>query len=136
MLATDNIEELERKAFLLFKSKCTKDYKRLVIYLVYATVKQNPGISLNKLAFALNSEYNIDSDSVNSAVGALSSSEIFKAISSYTLPKEKSPNQPTLLRVARRSKSKGECSRPEFTSWISFLQSLGHAALDFKAIKV
>ena len=136
MLATDNIEELERKAFLLFKSECTEDYKRLVIYLVYATVKQNPGISLNKLAFALSSEYNIDSDSVNSAVGALSSSEIFHAITSYTLPKEKSQTQPTLLRIARKAKSKGECSRPEFTSWINFLQSIGHAALNFKAIKV
>lgn len=129
MLATVNrVLELERKAFVLFKSNCTDDYKRLVIYLVYATVKQNPGISQNKLSYVLKSEYNLDKDSVISAVGSLTSSEIFNVMSTYTLSKEKSATQPTLLRLSRTKRIINE--------WINHLNELGHAAIEFKAIKV
>lgn len=124
VVETLSADDTEEKAFLLFREECTEEFKRLVIFLVYTVVKQNQGISQNKLAFMLEKEYNIGSTSVSAAIGALTSGEIFNALSAYKMPKEKSSNQTMLLRTTNRSQT--------IDSWLDMLRSKDHPALKFQ----
>ena len=121
------VDELERKAFLLFRTDSSDDYKRLVIYLVYSTIQRNPGISHSRITFELNKEYLINSNDIEAALGALASAEVFNTVSSYKLAKSKAANKPVVFRVRNKNL---------VSQWIDKLQSIQHAALEFQAVKV
>ena len=121
-----SVSELEKKAFVLFRDECTEDFKRLVIYLVFKSIENNAGITRNKLYQTLLTEYSFDTETVNAALGALTSKEIFDSVSAYKV--EKIKTQPIMLRLKR--------DLVKLRAWLNTVKITNPTVLEFEAVKV
>ena len=121
-----SVSELEKKAFVLFRDECTEDFKRLVIYLVFKSIENNAGITRNKLYQTLLTEYSFDTETVNAALCALTSKEIFDSVSAYKV--EKIKTQPIMLRLKR--------DLVKLRAWLNTVKITNPTVLEFEAVKV
>lgn len=90
----------EKLALLLMSD--SDDSRRLLLFIVYKTIEKNPGITINQLASLLKSKIAISRERVDSAVSALTSEDLFNAISVWT-------NRPGVVHL--------RCK--EFDEWLS-----------------
>lgn len=121
-----SVSNLEKKAFVLFRDDCAEDFKRFVIYLVFKSIENNEGISRSRLEQILLTEYSLDSEVVNAALGALTSSEIFDSVSAYQVQKLK--KQPIMLRLKR--------DLNKLNAWLDTIRIKSPTVLEFEAVKV
>ena len=84
---TDSLKIREQLALILMSD--SDEAKRLILFLVYKTIARNKGITVNQLTHLLHKTYAIKRDSVSAAINALSSSELFNCISTWTETKNK-----------------------------------------------
>jgi hypothetical protein len=61
--------------------------KTTLLYIVFKTIENNTGITLNQLRWILDAEYMIPNDVVSSAVAALTSKSLFNCVSRWQPPK-------------------------------------------------
>jgi len=84
---TDSLKIREKLALILMSGG--DDAKRLILFLVYQTIARNKGITINQLTHFLYKTYSIDRESIASSVSALSSSELFNCLTTWTEAKTK-----------------------------------------------
>ena len=85
----DNVCELEKLYFSLFPTTSAESFRKLLLFVVYSTIKNNDGITLNKLQWSLNSDFSFEETDVDITVNALSNKRIFGAISKFHINRRK-----------------------------------------------
>lgn len=86
--------EIEKRALGMFRQhELAKDFKKLIVILVYTKIKAEPDISETKLKTYMRLEHNIPSPIVEGALSSLVSSLGFAAVKAWYYP-----NKKTILR--------------------------------------
>lgn len=71
--------------FSMFPGESTEEFRRFLLYTVYTMIREEDGITVNKLKWNLNSEFSMKADDIEIAINALSSPKIFNAVSKFHL---------------------------------------------------
>lgn len=86
-----NIHPSEQLYFSMFPNDSSPTFRRFLLFVVYNTIQNEDGITLNKIKWKLGNEYSFHGDDVEIAINALSNAKIFNAVSKYHLhPKKES----------------------------------------------
>jgi len=109
---TDNIEEqplsrsdtAEQLYFSMFPSESTEKFRRFLLYVVYTTIKENSGITTNKIQWRLDNEYALKEADIGIAINALSNPVIFNAISKFHLKRKEGEDKQVIHLRLRRSR--------------------------------
>lgn len=67
----DTLLASEMAMFALFRTESTKEYKRMVLFVIHSHIKASTRVSLNRLITEMESKFSMSSDDVNAAVAAL-----------------------------------------------------------------
>jgi len=117
--AAVSIADTEKKALALISGTPDIDYKRMVIYLTYRTITENPNITVKSIKWILK-KYAIDKDLIDKVVAVLMSREVFNAIHFWPSTKTKgvkhykiNPNNETMQHWL----DKISTSRPELNQF-------------------
>tara|TARA_Y100001973_G_C5145370_1_gene305129 strand:- start:616 stop:1032 length:417 start_codon:yes stop_codon:yes gene_type:complete len=98
------VHTAEQLYFNMFPSENTEKFRRFLLYVVYTTIKENSGITTNKLQWRLDNEFSLKPEDVEIAVNALANRRIFGAVSKYHLrnrPQQESNRQIIHLRLRK-----------------------------------
>lgn len=85
----DSITAAEQLYFSMFPSENTEKFRRFLLYVVFNTIRENDGITLNRLQWKLHNEFTFEASDVEIAVNALSNQRIFNAVSKFHLPQRR-----------------------------------------------
>lgn len=93
----------------LFPKESTEQHRTFLLYAVWTTVRDNPGITENKLRWLLENRYSFSQDDINRAIAALVNPEMFDSVSRYELTLRKTgktvahlrPKKPALSNMKR-----------------------------------
>ena len=93
---------LNRKLFDLYSSlfpvSSNVEFKALLLYVVWITIKKNPGITENKLKWLLNNQFSFEETNIDLALSALTNPSIFNCVSKFQHTLKKSKRDVTHLR--------------------------------------
>lgn len=67
----------------LFPKEGADEHRRFLLYVVYHTIVQEEGITVNKIKWKLNRDLSFNSDDIDIALHALSNARFFNAISKF-----------------------------------------------------
>jgi len=91
-------EDAEKLYFNSFPVVRPDEYKRQLLYLTYATIKENVRITTNKLAWYLDTHFSFVEADVQIAVNALSNSAMYGTVTKFVLPA--APNRKRAIQLS------------------------------------
>jgi hypothetical protein len=74
------IYELFPALFPVYKNE---DFRSLLLFVVWTTIKENPGITENKLKWTLTQNYAFSEEDINLALSSLVNSQMFDSVSRF-----------------------------------------------------
>lgn len=119
----DDLLTAESLYFNMFEEYKTEHFRRLLMYVVYKTIANDPGITLSKLQWMLSEDFAFSENDVETAVSAISNKRIFNAVSKYHLKR----SGRTIIHLRLRK----NCQEL-INAWISGIEN---SYPEFKAIK-
>lgn len=67
----------------LFRDYRNEDFRSLLLFVVWTTIKENPGITENKLKWTLTQNYAFSDADINLALSSLVNSQMFNSVSRF-----------------------------------------------------
>jgi len=91
----------EQLYFSMFPVDSTPKFRRFLLYVVYTTIKENSGITTNKIQWKLDNDYALKVADIEIAINALSNPRIFNAVSKFHL-KQKAGEEKQVIHLRLR----------------------------------
>lgn len=99
------IEAAEKLYFSMFPTESTEKFRRFLLYVVLVTVREDDGITSNKIQWKLNNEFAFEASDVEIAVNALSNPRIFNAISKFHLKRKRGDTGRQIIHLRLRKEN-------------------------------
>lgn len=99
------IEAAEKLYFSMFPTESTEKFRRFLLYVVLVTVREDDGITSNKIQWKLNNEFAFEASDVEIAVNALSNPRIFNAISKFHLKRKQGAEARQIIHLRLRKEN-------------------------------
>jgi hypothetical protein len=100
------VDSAEQLYFSMFPSENADKFRRFLLYVVYFTVCENNGITLNKIQWKLDNDFALKNADVEIAVNALSNPRIFNAISKFHLKRVDNDACKQVVHLRQRKRNK------------------------------